>query len=147
MSIVYDIEVPKLQVDRVKSINMKGDLVLFNPLFVPDMGKTSSGLEIAQEEEEDGDIMSAKYPMKYGQVIDVGPDVTRCKPGDYIMFHKYSGQDGDLIEHKVMVLRNNEVWACPELEVSPYMDSDETNAIEKESTIETKDEWDLSPNK
>lgn len=117
----YSIEMPeKQEVVEVLEISPDTDRLMVMPYEVPETQSTEGDLLIDNTEEQ-GKVNLEKFPLRYGKVLAHGPLVDRYKVGDVVCFHRYSGVDGDMIEHTVLFLRQDDILGGARVRTKPFV--------------------------
>lgn len=116
---MFSFRVPKLTLNRVLDLSPSPGMVIVAPIEIPDVQQSESGLLIVTG---DDDVKSQNYPVQFGKVLAVGDDITQYQAGDVIFYHKYSGQDGDMITDRFRMIRLEEIWGTAKVELTQQND-------------------------
>lgn len=112
---MFNVNFPKLELVQVKQLQPIGRQVIIVPIEIPKIQETKSGLLVVAQEMSSLD--DPKFPLRFGQVFEVGQDVQGYQKGDFVYFHKYEGQDGDVLENTFLQMDSANIWGLADLEV------------------------------
>jgi co-chaperonin GroES (HSP10) len=104
---MFSFKLPKLSLLEVTDLKPAKGLLIVAPIELPDVQQHQSGLLVVTGTEED---KTKNFPIQFGRVIAVGDDIEDFEPGQDIFYHKYSGQDGDMLTDRFRMVRKEEVW-------------------------------------
>lgn len=111
---MFSFKLPKLFLKEVTDLKPAKGLLIIAPIELPDVQETQSGLLVVTGGEEN---KTKNFPIQFGRVVAIGDDIDDIKVGENIFYHKYSGQDGDMLTDRFRMIRKEEVWGVALCEV------------------------------